>query len=427
MKQSLGWKFLTLLSIILLYLSSVMNMYAVFGDEYLDIYTGYFTILLWIVLGILNTRTGLRELYMPKKLKWYLAYSLVVVVLTNITSGLSETLTASLTVIIGMLLLGMFWDTYRNEKFMKVYVWIAVVTIGFFFFQYFVKLTTGIGISGVIPFLHLSHGVSQDVIFNQMYVYKRSSSFFSEPSHFAQFLIPLLIYLLFDKTSSAKFKNPLIVSIFATLLMTMSGTAIALLIPTFFFIAVGTWKKYQHNRVIAIFLICVVSVGLLYFGNRYLSSDMGSFVNERSAEVFTADRNDAGSSGFIRIWRGYFVFADFSPIEMLFGTGNHKAILGHVFGSHMELFLEDFGLTYFNTIQYILIHTGFVGFFLFILYLAYLWKDNNVCGRCLIVTFVLLMFIESIYGGSRMALFLMMAQYQKIKDRSSQQHILSAI
>lgn len=413
MQQTFVWKLLTFLSTVLLLLSPVLNMYSIFGDKYIDIYTGYLAIIIFWGARFFNKKPFESELQFPAGLRTYFIYSVIICFVSNLSGG-GDVILSTLGCVLGILLYHVFWGTYKNDSITKAYFTIAVFAVGFHFFQNIIKWTSGYGVSGVIPWLSTSKGLAENAAYNQVYTYDRFSSFFSEPSHLAQFLIPLLILLLLDKNIVVKNRILMIVAITASLLLTQSGTAMMLAIPVVLFAILNIWKKKRHNFIISASLVTIAILAIAILVKYYLLSDIGSFVGERALEVTSSDRDNVGTSGFIRIWRGYFVFADFSPIEMLFGTSNHSNILAHVYNSHMELYLEDFGLTYFNGIQHILIHTGIIGFFLFTSFIIWLWKDNTVCGRCLIITFVVSMCIEANYGGSRMALFLLLAQSQKI-------------
>lgn len=411
MVSSLGWKVLTYLSFTLLLLSTVMNMYALFGDKYLDIYVGYFAIFFYFVLLFSKVPLGRRELIIPKELKVFFLYSVIITLFTNLTE--SGSLVALLTVIIGILGYLVYWKTFVIQHFLKFYVVTAIIVISFHFFQNIVKITTGIGVSGVIPGLSISKGLAEDAVYNQMYKYDRFSSFFSEPSHLAQFLIPLLIWLLFDDYTNIKYRKLLLVAVFFSLILTRSGTSLMLIIPAVLFVLYRIIKDFKGSKLLSVSIVSSLIIFGVFVGRRFISSEMGAFVEDRSTEVVTTSDENGGTSGFVRIWRGYFVYGDYSTVEKIIGNSSHNAILKHVYHSNMELYLEDFALVYFNAIQYILIHFGLIGIFLFFFYIYRLWRGNTYCGKCLLATLIVLMLIEAIYGGTRMALFLLLAQSQK--------------
>lgn len=407
--SSLGWRVVTYLSFSLLLLSTVMNMYTVFGDKYLDVYTCYFAVFLYLSLKFFNVRTNQREVLFPREFALYFFYTFLVSLFTNISS--TGRLISILTLIIIILSYIMYWDTYRTGKFVKFYTSLAVFIVGFFFIQVIVDAVTGMNIMGVIPGLSTSQTSGENAL-NIRYDNIRYCSLFSEPSHMAQFLMPLFIFLLFDKSERIKYRMLLIVFLFLSLLLLKSGTAIVLLIPSAVFF-VYTYTRRTQNKFLKILLMSfmiVIGVGLVGW---YLSSQMGAFVSERGAEIFEGINADQGTSGFVRIWRGYFVYDDFSLSEKIFGNDSYNDIIKHVYHSNMELYLEGFALTYFNAVQFILIHSGLIGFLLFLYFLYKQWKGNTVCGKCLITTLFLLMLIESVYGSAIMATFLLMAQSQK--------------
>lgn len=408
---TLGWKVLTYLSFTLLLLSSVMNMYAVFGDKYLDIYLVYFAILIYFVLLLSKVPLGRKELSIPKELKVFFIYSFFVTLFTNLTS--SGDLIALLTVTIGILGYLVYWKTFESLPFLNYYTVVATVAVFFHFFQNIVKWVTGIGVSGVIPGLTTSKGLAEDAAYNQIYKYDRFSSFFSEPSHLAQFLVPLLIWLLFDNYTNIKRRKVLLLIVCISFILTRSGTSLMLIIPTLLFVLYRIYNNFKGSKLISLLIVTILIIGGIFLGRFFVSSEMGAFVENRSSEVVTASDENGGTSGFVRIWRGYFVYDDYSSFEKIIGNSSHNDILKHVYRSNMELYLEGFALVYFNAIQYLLLHFGIIGFALFMFYIYRLWRGNSYCGKCLLATLIVLMLIEAIYGGARMALFLLMAQSQK--------------
>ena len=419
MNKNIFNKLTTYLAYTMLTLSTVLNMYAILGDKYLDIYTGYLMIFLYLLMIMFSGRSigGWKKI--PNALRFYFLYNLFISGISNINAGWIEML--SLTLLITIFSYIVYWDTFVYVKFLKFYATVVVAAVGFLFFQNFVKFTTGYGVSGVIPFLNTSKGLSENEALRQVYEYDRFPSFFSEPSHLAQILAPFLIILVLDKSYKPKHRNLLISVVLISMLLTQSGTAMMLLGPLTMFIFIDIWKRYKKKKIIVYIVSgCLFVVGY-YIASNYLASDMGAFVNERSSEITNVSADDEGTSGFIRMWRGYFVFADYSVWEMIFGNPNYNSIIGHVYRSNMQLYLEDFALTYFNGVQRILIHTGFIGLGLFAYYVITLWRDNTICGKCLILTMLVLMLIESIFGTTRMALFLLLIQYQKISRNYEEQ------
>lgn len=392
----------------------IMNMYAIFGGYYLDIFIEELLIVSFLFFCCFNKKVLSKELSFPRMLKIYFIYYFIVYFVSNIKVGFYAML--SLPVFLAFFLYLTFWGTFVSKRFINIYIIFAVISISFYFAQLLVETTTGIGLSGVIPGLPLSEGVPENINERIYFSTTRYSAFFSEPSHFAQFLLPLLIILLFDKPLTIRFKKPLILAIISALLLLQSGTAIVGIVPILIFLLISFWKEHPKQKpLVLLFLMLLVCV-IGFVIKKFIDSEIGSFIIERSDE-FDMTAID-GTSGFVRMWRGFYVYDDYSMVEKIFGNCCLEDQIRHVKASHMEMNFEGFALTYFSGIQTILIRTGIIGFVLFSAFLRRLWIDNTICGKCLLVTCITLMFVDATYLTTGMAVYLLLAQCQKQSLRS---------
>lgn len=302
----------------------------------------------------------------------------------------------------------LFFATFNRDKYVKMYKLFALVCIVFFFMQEISMLLTNKRILGIITWLPIN--VAKD---SSLYLYKmantdRSSSFFSEPAHFAQFLLPLLAIEMYYEKAKSRFV--FIAFIVATLLLLRSGNALFGVIPVFLFLIpyfIKDLKGYKLPTIVAI----VILISLVSF--YYFNSEMGSALMERQTEIDADWDGKGNASGFLRIWRGYFVYDDYSPFEKVFGCPNAEIQLAHVYSSGMSM-SEDADL-YFNAIQKILLNTGIIGLGIFVYIFYHIWKDNTTCGRALLSTMIALFFISAIYMSYTMTSFMVLAESMKLK------------
>lgn len=316
----------------------------------------------------------------------------------------------SLSIVQSFLSFFMAYNCFNRDWYIRFVKYYAIVCMAFFFVQFFGHLTTGTQISGVAKFLPMHEDVDVAEFQNMKIHSQRSSSFFSEPSHFAQFLIPLLAIELFYDESKRHFLFAGV--IFVVLLLLQSGTGFIGMLPIALFLIPyfkGNKKMKASVRFLAFMGIAIVALGVVYF---FFTSDMGEGIMARTDELST-DYSGGSRSGFLRLWRGYFVFNDYSFTEMLFGVANDKTLLYHVDHSGMS-----FGITaelYFNALQRILLQTGFVGLGIFTYVLYKIWRGNTICGKTIICTLIAISCVENIYLSNVMIVHLALAESMKIK------------
>lgn len=296
---------------------------------------------------------------------------------------------------------------HRNYyiKCMKVF---AVIAIAFFFVQYFEYLRTGTRISGLFNFLPLNYGYDLHSVQEHVMTMGRSSSFFSEPSHFAQFLIPLLaIELFFD---NKKFHLLFAALIFVVIVIMQSGTGYVGLIPIALFVFPYYRKNFKSKgQRFFVLLIIIAFVSVTVYS--VINNEIGDYIGRRSEEL----ESDTGAgSGFLRIWRGYFVFADYNLLEKIFGVSSSEVLLSHVrnsgfyYGIRAEL--------YFNTVQDILLYTGIIGFVIFVLVIRKIWLGNTICGKALLCCLIAISLVEQCYFSNVMLVHLLLAESMKYRS-----------
>lgn len=300
----------------------------------------------------------------------------------------------------------LFFATFDREYFIKIYKAFALVCIVFFFMQEISVLTTGIRISGTISFLPKFGDMTMSEYISGRAESARSSSFFAEPAHFAQFLLPLFaIEVFYDKSKLRLF---MALAIGATLLFLRSGNGLlGLATVLVFLVPYYLNKRRGGSRWLT---LTVVLLFVSFVGYEYINSEMGEALLERQGDM-SMDYEGGSRSGFLRIWRGFFVYGDYSVFEKIFGCPDNNAQLAHVFSSGM--FMDVGAELYFNAFQKILLNTGLVGVVIFIYVVYRLWHKNSVCGKAILLTFIGLSFISAIYMTHTMILFMLLAASMK--------------
>lgn len=394
----------------MLLLYPILNTYALAGS--LSIAR---TILL-VLVGIFLTRVivkGYRPLtFAPSRFNSYCFFWLCSSSLSAFFLGLSV-LSALPGVVYSILFMLLFFFEVDFDYLLKWYKYYAIAFIGFFFFQEFLYVTTGVRVSGVIPGLPLTvtEEIGSDRYMDMILYGYRSTSVFSEPAHFAQWLLPLLsIELMFDKSKKHYFFAGIIA---LTLLLLRSGNAmfgLAVVILCFLL-----YLFFENSSKYRIFIILTFVVTLFVGGAYYLKTEAASDVLDRQEELqLTGDTSDM--MGQVRLYRGYFVFAEYNFLEQMIGMSDVPKLLSYIKTSPVAMFFEDDD-TYFNTIQTVLLKTGYIGLLLFLLLCLDISKNNSYTGKAIIWSFFALSFVSSLFFTSTMALYFVIAY--KLKQSAS--------
>ena len=270
-----------------------------------------------------------------------------------------------------------------------IYSKVVLFSCIFFLVQEIMYITSGYRISGLLPFLPTIYGGDVDLIATQT-VSERSASFFLEPSYFAQYLFPFIALSLVQFNTQG-LRYSILVSLIV--LLTRSGNGILLLA-----IIWGIWLFFSEISVSKKVSIIVVGIIGLYLV-LLLDPELLTSLFDRSAELtsFHGDERFM-SSGFIRIFRGYFLYSDLPTINKLFGASEQ---LIEAIKKYNIFFIDENTSKFLNGTQMLLIHNGLI---VTVCYFRHLFLYYNKFYRVtlvLISCFVFLMCTESYYLTSR--------------------------
>lgn len=383
----------------------VLQIYALNGQISLDMFTVAFLFVLYFLRG------GHIKI-VPKYLALYLTYSYLVSAfsMNGIQSFIPFGLFMSIMAII------VFWGTFEYESLMKIYRVLAIVCVSFFFLQEFTYYTTGIRVSGILPYLPLA--ISDDYS-NWLMAHNsalRSSSIFSEPAHFAQFLLPIFCVELFS--NNYKYKKVLLMLMAVALLLSQSGNAIfglALIVISYvWYLIIG--GKTSSKRIVIVLMLFGFAIGFGY----YTQTEMGQNLLNRQSEITELSTNKVASSEYMRLFRGYDLYGEMPVINKIFGIGDKDNLMALILHSKISFLFHE-NDTYLNGLSAVLIHCGMVGVTLIFMLLSSFWKDNTYTGKVLLLLLVLMMLISSTYLNSLFNLLLLMAYGEKNNNMSCQQ------
>jgi hypothetical protein len=239
----------------------------------------------------------------------------------------------------------------------------------------------------------------------------RSSSFFREPSHFAQFALPLLAIELFNPRNKNSFISGYSVFILICLVVLRSGNGflgmITLIISRFFF-------YFKDSGIKAKFATLMFVVPLFVYGTiRYTTTESGQEIVERFSNVGV----DEDSESFDRTFRGYLLYQILPNENKVFGISqeNLESLIGHSAIAYLFMSNTADGQndTYLNGIQHVLIHFGAVGLVLFLYLFICLFVQSNYFGRIMAITFIIVMFVGNVYASHMMLLTFLLSYKER--------------
>ena len=305
------------------------------------------------------------------------------------------------------LLVTAIFSFVNYNKFLPIYKFVSYVSIAYLYIQFIVFHLSGVHITGIIGFLPLDLA---DVIsvedFYDLHTREnaRVSSFFSEPALFVQYVIPLFTIELFN---ASKFKDWIkVIIVFISILATESGNGLFLLL------LVGvSYLVYilRYKSVIWRILLPIALIGLFIGGQEYLKTDSAERLLERQDEL----SNDIEyTSGFLRIFRGYYVYEEFTPIEKVIGVNNLTILDERIKTCKAAVTFKENDY-YANTFQKFLLNTGIIGVIFFIVIMFGLMRNNTPAGRTIAFVYFGSSFIAASYLAPIMFLYLYIAYMEK--------------
>lgn len=354
------------------------------------------------ILAIIRKECKFREL--PKYLLGYLLYWLVVHAISS-TSLFSVISLGTLKTII---VFSTFFSIISLPLLTKYYSIVVKICIVFFILQLIVKYTTGINIPGVFSFLPMANNYDAADYFAVAATAERVSSFFSEPAIFAQYLVPYLCLTLFDNSLLRRKKvvNSLFLIVIFLLLQSgnaLFGVVVCLLLFFLFRMQGGFHKKIQTLIFVFVFLLG---------GSYVVKTEMGEKLLSRKDEISINSIDNLGyaSSGFERVFRGYYVYGGYSTFCKIVGNDNPEYKRSAAMGSIISQFFseEKQDYLYCNTFQMVLLNTGVIGIIIMFFVFRGIWQKTNYCGKDLLLTFFAFSFFSASYFSEIMCLYMLL-------------------
>lgn len=311
------------------------------------------------------------------------------------------------------ILLGLI-GTVDSKYLIKYYKLVARIACIFLLIQFLSFNLFGIILNGRMPFLELQevYLIRENLFgFYNAVSFVRFSSFFIEPSHFAQYVAPFICLCLFDRKNGFQ-KKRILYAVFCSfmVLLSISGTGIMIVSLIWFLYFLFNDSKKLYKKIATVYLGLIISI-FLFMLLYYVPA-----LNEMVNNLFVS--SDGGQSkADYRIYRGFDIYFELSFIYQLFGSG-YKSIgsLASYYG--IESLYDTSALyEYMNDIALILTNFGLVGFVMFAILIIQIFKQGEVLTKALLITCLAIFISESmfIYGTWRLYIFIIYASISVVK------------
>lgn len=287
-----------------------------------------------------------------------------------------------------------FFDMVTFKKAIIVF---CVLLSGFVIMQVLVYTLTGYLLPGFILNASINDGGYNGAQLYANYInyaniagYLKPNGFLCEPAHCAQcFFVSLILLLNGHKVENRDIKIALFISL--GMILTMSTSAILYLIVSW---SVWFFREGKRN-IIKIILLSILLIFIVIFALKKGELDnflivLQRFTNTISGKAIT-------NSSQLRMIKGFTVFLALPLTLQIFGIG---------FGNYANAIslLNNYGINmlnneYMNTVSYILVSSGIIGFLLISFFLIIIFFNNNELGRITIVALIIMSFGSSIYSS----------------------------
>lgn len=234
----------------------------------------------------------------------------------------------------------------------------------------------------IIPFLKLHYNISNysDYVKNIMGFNGtawRPSGLFLEPSGFALYaIIVLILCLCFSK--KVRIKTAIVVSISILLCLSSFGIIMAVIVWVYWAYKVNRNKRVIYVLIITFILLMLSTNSIVLNSVLYRLNTIGE---------------EGSTTGSLRLLRGIAVFSQLPVIQKIFGVGLGNLDTYLIQNNISTIYDNELkpGSEYMNTISYILVNTGVIGFSLFLSFVLSLFNAyRQYAERLLIISWLII-------------------------------------
>lgn len=302
------------------------------------------------------------------------------------------------------LVLGVSSRLYNEAYLRKAMQFVLLASSVVLMYQIVIYETTGVRICAVLPLssqLSYANLTYQEMVLHQTNsLSNRFSSFFMEPSYFAQYCLCFLVIEMFCCQNRGKLLSKMTIVSVLVLLIIRSGVGLIGLV-ILGLAKIWSLKKMMKKSHFLVTLFLLIVIGGFAINN-FLSSDYVLSLMERSEEF-----ESENSSAYYRIVRGFLVFDALPLLNKIIGISSENLLsLNNLALSSMA---SGGSMLYFNGFQTILIRSGITGLLLLSCILINSARKGDSLTRMCLFLLLSISLMEQIYLMAPMLLLMVVA------------------
>lgn len=350
----------------------------------------------------------------------FMIYMLFIPALISYMTGLPGNYVTSfipISLILYSMLFCIVLPNCNKEYVLHYYRILVYIAVGLFFVQELSYYIVGYRPTLYLPLEMYYEGSDVAYLSESRSLMDRSSSFFLEPAHFAQYILPYYCIIVYKCIKNRVVSNELIIFSFVLLLLQSGSGYIGMLAIIFALILIKGLVPIKTKVVLILFLIIAIVVSTTVLYNNPFVIKILTRVNE----ITSLQVEESGSqSGFLRIWRGYFIYDNLPLIYKIFGVGTgsveYVSNLIYIPGSRYEG-------SFMNGIQQLLVSGGILGTLLFLRFFIICLNRVGKEGKLILFCMLSIFFIENMLFTPKMFLYFLLA-FSVSKVKMQQKHTL---
>jgi hypothetical protein len=227
--------------------------------------------------------------------------------------------------------------------------------------------------------------------YGSMYSYfYRPASLFLEPAHFAQFMGPALLFVLFDEKRKNRFPVAVFFSI-AVLLSTSTNAVVIVIVAWVSYLAYENLQTKNVQNLLRIISVVIAIIVIIAVSARF--SETFSYGITRLQKLIAG--SDASGSAYERVMKGFEIWKQLNILEKIFGIGFGTYDSYYSLGT---LSVYNGEVEYMSSISYILVSGGIIGLTLFISAIAKYMRLRNYFNYALILFLTIVFFSSSVFN-----------------------------
>ena len=310
---------------------------------------------------------------------------------------------------IGLGCVNKYVDFQKFYKYLKILVVIAIIiqllqNLGLLPPKY-----TGAFILPISP--HIGYDLSLNELLTSRIDNDRPCSTFLEPAYFAEFLLIFFTVESFRESNRRKLFTPMSLIVMIALFVLQSGLGLSCLA---IILIVKFFELYRDTKTSKITMILLILVAVIAV-NLYLQSESGAELLSRTEEL---DRE--GSSGFVRIFQGMYIFEELPFVNKLIGTD-----MGFVENMNLPFVKyneEGVANLFTNGLFTLLIKSGQLGAVCLLFVYIKIYHNGNKLSKAILLLLLSMSLVEQVYLTSSMLLCTVIA-YQGVIQKKNENSI----